>query len=225
VGLLERREELGEIRASAQAVAAGEGRAVVLEGPAGIGKTELVTAARAEADDAGLRTLTARATELEKAFGFGVVRQLFEPVVEDDGLFEGSARHAAALLDVELAEPEYLPIGPEGSFAALHGLYRLTANLARATPLALLIDDAHWADAASLRFLAYLSNRLGRLPVLLVVAARPLGEPGGAAVAELLADGAPALLRPEALSGTGRPSWCGRPSRTPPRRCAAPATS
>ena len=46
----------------------------------------------------------------------------------------------------------------------------------------------------------YLGNRLERVRVLLVLAARPLGEPGGAAVAELLAESAPALLRPEALS-------------------------
>ena len=74
--------------------------------------------------------------------------------------FEGAARYAAALLDVALAEPAPLPFGPEGAFAVLHGLYRLTANLARRRPLALLVDDAHWADAASLRFLAYLGNRL-----------------------------------------------------------------
>ena len=81
-----------------------------------------------------------------------------------------------------------LPFGPEGAFVALHGLYHLTANLARRRPLALLVDDAHWADGASLRFLAYLGNRLSRVPVLLLVAARPLGEPGGAAVADMLAE-------------------------------------
>ena len=69
-----------------------------------------------------------------------------------------------------------------------------------ATPLALLVDDAHWADAASLRFLAYLGNRLDQVRVLLVVAARPLGEPAGAGVAEMLAEAAPALLRPQSLS-------------------------
>ena len=77
--LLERSEELGEIRACAQAVAGGEGRALVVEGPAGIGKTALVAAAEPHARDAGLSALTARGTELERAFGFGVVRQLFEP--------------------------------------------------------------------------------------------------------------------------------------------------
>ncbi len=201
--LLERSGELDAIREGAEAVAAGEGRALVVEGPAGIGKTALVAAARAHALDIGLRPLAARGTELERAFGFGVVRQLLEPAVhEGEGAkaFEGSARYAAALLDVPLAEPAHLPLGPEGAYAVTHGLYRLSANLARRGPLALLVDDAHWADAASLRFLAYLGNRLSQVPVLLVVAARPLGEPGGAAVAEMLSEGgAPALLRPPAL--------------------------
>ena len=188
------------LRTSADAVAGGEGRAVVVEGPAGIGKTALLEAARTLVRAAGLRTLTARGTELERAFAFGVVGQLLEPAVTDSDSadFEGSARYAAALLDVPLPEPAPLPLGPEGAFVALHGLYRLSTRLARRRPLALLIDDAHWADAASLRFLAYLGNRLGRVPILLVVAARPVGEPGVAAVADMLP--APAVLRPATLS-------------------------
>ena len=202
--LLERGVELDVIRAGAQAAAAGEGRAVVVEGPAGIGKTALVAAARVQAREAGLKPLEARATELERAFGYGVVRQLLEPAVHDGAgtaVFEGAARYTAALLDVPLAEPAPLPLAPEGAFAVLHGLYRLTVNLADNQPLALLVDDAQWADGASLRFLAYLAGRLGQTPMMLVVAARPLGEPGGAAVAELLAEGgAPAPLRPRALT-------------------------
>ena len=202
--LLERSAELGAIRASAEAVTGGEGRAVVVEGPAGIGKTALVAAARAHAQEVGLRPLSARGTELERAFGFGIVRQLLEPAVHDgDGAaaLQGEARFAAALLDVPLAEPAPVPRGPEGAFVVLNGLYRLTAGLARRRPLALLVDDAHWADDASLRFLAYLGNRLRQVPVLLVVGARPVGEPGGAAVAQMLADGgALALLQPRPLS-------------------------
>jgi DNA-binding CsgD family transcriptional regulator len=202
-GLLERSDELGAIRAGAQAVAAGEGFAVVVEGPAGIGKTALVEAALAEAGEVGLRSLAACGSELERAYGFGVVRQLLEPAVHagDKAAFEGAARYAAVLLDFPFAEPAPLPLGPERTSAVLHGLYRLTANLATERPLALVVDDAHWADGSSLRFLAYLVNRLSQVPVLLVVAARPLGEPGGAAVARMLSEGgAPALLRPSALS-------------------------
>ena len=202
--LLERGGELSEVRAIAEAVAAGEGRAVVVEGAAGIGKTALLAEVRTLACGTGLRPWGARATELERAFGFGVARQLLEPAVHDsDGAaaFEGAARQAAELLDVTSAEPAALPFGPERTFAVLHGLYRLTANLARQQPLALLVDDAHWADAASLRFLAYLAGRISHEPVMLVVAARPRSEPGGAAVAELLAEaGAPVLLRLKTLS-------------------------
>jgi hypothetical protein len=70
---------------------------------------------------------------------------LLEPAVHGgDGAtaFGGAARYAAPLLDVRLAEPAPLPLGPEGAFIVLHGLYRLTANLARRRPLALLVDDA-----------------------------------------------------------------------------------
>ena len=203
--LLERSAELGVIRAGVAAAAGGEGRAVVVEGPAGIGKSALVEATRMHASEVGMRPLTARGTELERAFGFGVVRQLLEPAVQDrdaGAAFGGSARYAAALLDVPLVDPAPLPFGPEGAFLALQGLYRLTANLARERPLALLVDDAHWADGASLRFLAYLHNRLDQLPVLLVVAARPLGEPGGAGVAEMLRRGQ--RYRPAAAASAQR---------------------
>ena len=54
--------------------------------------------------------------------------------------------------------------GVDSSFAVMHGLYWLCANLAAAGPLCLVVDDAHWADAASLRYLAFLlaPRRAGR---------------------------------------------------------------
>ena len=63
--------------------------------------------------------------------------------------------------------------GVDPSFAILHGLYWLCANLAAAGPLCLVVDDAHWADAPSLRYLAFLLTRLEELDVALVVATRP----------------------------------------------------
>lgn len=139
-----------------------------------------------------------------------MVRQLLEPAVRAEGngdassAFDGAAASAAPLLDVTLADPRALPAGPEASATIVHALYRLTANLASRRPLALLVDDAHWADAASLRFLAYVGRRLDGLPILLVVAARPRGQHGGRAVAELLAkDDADGALRPAPLSDAG----------------------
>ena len=59
------------------------------------------------------------------------------------------------------------------SFALLHGLYWLTANLAGDGSLLVAVDDAHWADSVSMRWLGYLARRLEGLSVAVVVAMRP----------------------------------------------------
>jgi predicted ATPase len=65
----------------------------------------------------------------------------------------------------------------------------------------LAVDDAHWADAASLRFLHHLSRRLGELPVLLAVAVRT-SEPAAAGelLARLRATAGTQVMRLSALS-------------------------
>jgi predicted ATPase len=64
-------------------------------------------------------------------------------------------------------------VAPDPGFAVLHGLYWLFANLAAERPVALVVDDVHWADRASLRFLAFLLPRLEELRVMVLLAARP----------------------------------------------------
>src|ERR687886_2484485 len=81
--LLERSEELGRIESALADARSGRGAFVVVEGPAGIGKTALLAAARTAAADAGMRVLRSRGTELESDFAFGVVRQLFEPALAE----------------------------------------------------------------------------------------------------------------------------------------------
>ncbi|HEV2999413.1 MAG TPA: ATP-binding protein, partial [Solirubrobacteraceae bacterium] len=199
--LLEREAELSAVGAAIEAAAAGAGGVVVVEGPAGIGKTRLLRAARERAAASGMAVLAARASELERDFPFGVVRQLLEPAVRGgaDDLLAGAARPAAAVLGVaEAAERDVLA---DPSYATLHGLYWLVSNLAEAGPLLLAVDDAHWADAASLRWLRFLLPRLDDLPVLLAVAARPADPAADAeALAALAADPGARLLRPRALS-------------------------
>ena len=190
--LLERSDELARIESALADARTGRGRFVVVEGPAGIGKTALLAAARNAATEGGMRVLRARATEMENNFAFGVVRQLFEPPLaeaselERADLLQAAAGIAAGTLGLAGARPaEGLPSpGVDPSFAILHGLYWLCANLAAVGPLCLVVDDAHWADAASLRYLAFLLTRLEELEVALVIATRP---PGAGAEAELLA--------------------------------------
>ena len=179
--LLERRQELNRIESVLAEAWNGRGSFVVVEGPAGIGKTALLGAARAAAVESGIRVLRARGAELEREFAFGVVRQLFEPALaaasesERADLLQGAAGVAAGLLGLPGAPPSVSPpsLGSDPSFAILHGLYWLCANLAAAGPLCLIVDDAHWADAPTLRYLAFLLTRLEELNVALVVATRP----------------------------------------------------
>ena len=179
--LLERSDELARIESALADARMGRGRFVVVEGPTGIGKTALLTEARTAAAESGMRVLRSRATKMETNFAFGVVRQLFEPPLveaselERADLLQAAAGVAADLLGLPGAPPadRQSSSGVDPSFAILHGLYWLCANLAAAGPLFLVVDDAHWADAASVRYLAFLLTRLEELDIALVVATRP----------------------------------------------------
>ena len=179
--LLERSAELARIEAALGEARLGHGRFVVIEGPAGIGKTALLAAARAAAAESEMCVLRSRGTELEREFAFGVVRQLVEPPLAEASeleraeLLQSTAGVAAALLGLPGAPSAggSLPSSVDPSFAILHGLYWMCANLAASRPVCMVIDDAHWADAPSLRFLAFLLTRLDELPMALIVATRP----------------------------------------------------
>jgi DNA-binding CsgD family transcriptional regulator len=202
--LLEREPELEALGAAVERTREGGGCCLVIEGPAGVGKSRLVASGRALAQEAGLSVLEARGAAREREFAFGVARQLFEqPVDEADeeerrALLAGAAGLSARL--VGQAGPELAAQGGDTAFAALHALYWLTANLADHGPLLLAVDDAHWADPPSLQFLGYLSRRIEGLPVLLLAAARSSDPEGEALWRELTSDPAAEVLRPRALS-------------------------
>jgi len=199
--LLERGEELAAVDAAIAGARTNAGRFVVIEGPAGIGKTSVLAEGRARAAGSGLTVLQARGSELEAAFSFGVVRQLFETAVaqavpeERSRLLDGAAAQAARLFASGGGEGG----GDEDWYALLHGLYWLTVNLSEPRPLALVIDDVQWSDAPSLRWLAYLARRLEGLPVAVLATLRPLEEEHPS-LTELLVDPATAVIRPNALS-------------------------
>ena len=79
--LLERDGELDAIAAALHAAADGHGRMVVVAGPCGIGKSQLLESAREHAARSDVTTLSARCSELERSFPFGAARQLFEPLL------------------------------------------------------------------------------------------------------------------------------------------------
>jgi DNA-binding CsgD family transcriptional regulator len=210
--LLEREQELAELADALDAAEDGRGNVVLLEAPAGLGKTSLLRAAAEAAAARGFICLRARAGELERDFAYGCVRQLFEPVVaravdaERERLFGG----AAALSQPLFAPAEGCPLPPsDGAFSVLHGLYWLLNNLADEGPVALLVDDLHWSDNESLRFLNYLAPRLDGLAVAVLATTRP-GEGDTGALARLAAAPETTAIGPRPLSAEATATLCER---------------
>src|SRR4051794_17538801 len=211
--LVERDVELAALEAVLADAGAGQGRALLLEGEAGIGKTALLSAACATAREGGPRLLRAHGAPLDEGVAYGIARQLLVPALLDgdnrDVLLQGAAA---------LARPALLPgdgdgggpAPPEAAFAIRQGLTWLVAAMAAELgPLALVVDDLHWADGPSIRFLHALAGRIEELPIALLLAARPSAawsDPG--TEAELA--GAVRVLRPARLSTRGVGEALGR---------------
>ena len=180
IELLERELEVAEVTAALGEARDGRGQLLVVQAPAGLGKTSLLAAARRTARDNGLRVLSARGSELESSFPFGVVRQLFESCLyaasdeERARWLAGAAELAAPMFDISAAS--HALDAADATYARLHGLYWLCCNMAHEQPVVISVDDAHWADDPSLKFLSFLSRRLEDVAVLVLVGTRPNEE-------------------------------------------------
>ena len=156
-----------------------DGRAVLVEGEAGIGKTrlaeELLTALRAR----GARVLVGRAHEDEAGLAYApLVEMLGGRLREDDGWLddvEVAALGEAARLVPALAEHRraggITPFdGPGAETRFLSGVWDTLASAAGGSPPGvLLLDDAQWADDATLGLLGYGLRRLAGRPLLVVL--------------------------------------------------------
>ena len=164
--LLEREADLARLDAAVAGARAHEAPLVIVRGAAGIGKTSLLEAAAQRAERRGIDVLSARGGAMERDLVLGVVAQLLERRVFGA---DADARERLLAGPARLAEAALRPGAVSGTTAfergALHhGLYWLIANLAEERPLMLVVDDAHWADTASLQFLLYLARRRAGLP-------------------------------------------------------------
>ena len=106
-GLLERNAQRAQLEGLLRGVAVGRGSVMLVEGPAGIGKTEVLRLDRTMAPSHRVRALQVRGGELEREFAFGVARQLFEPALvratpaQREELLVGVAGRARLVLEVK----------------------------------------------------------------------------------------------------------------------------
>ena len=214
---LEREDELDCIAAALDGAAGGAGCVLVIEGPAGIGKTQLVADARALAKLRGFGRLWAVGDELESAMPWAVVRQLVERSISRyrgetrEAILKGPAGAALSALD-------RAPDDARGADAALartlHALWWVAADLASERPLLICVDDAQWSDTPSLRFLVHLARRIADLPIALVIATRPPADRSGP-LAELTAGRVGRRLAPQPLSDAAIGELCTRDEVVP----------
>lgn len=198
VSLWERDAEIAEVAEALDVLCADRssaGSLLLFRGVAGLGKTALLAETRRIAERRGCTVWSARGAETLKSVPFNVVRQLLQPALlallpeearEYLGDWYDIAGPALGIVDPQegSADPQYVC---DGLVAAVRRLAR------REWPLVLLIDDAHWADQETLRWLAAFAERLDDVSVLVVVARRP-GEVGGDSARHL-----------EAVAAAGRP--------------------
>jgi DNA-binding CsgD family transcriptional regulator len=149
-------------------ISRGEGRALVLRGEAGIGKTALLQYLIASASD--LHVVRAVGVESEMELAFASLHQLCAPMLGRLDRLPGPQRHALEIVFglSEGAAPDRFLVG----LAVLS----LFSEVAEDRPLLCVVDDAHWLDRASALTLAFVARRLLAEPVGIVFATREPNE-------------------------------------------------
>ena len=161
--------ELKVIGALVTALVQGRGGVLVIEGPPGIGKSRLLTEVMALADKGGVRTLFGEAFEYQQTVPFF-------------SLFMATLRADPPVGDAEALRR--LGGSADLRYWVVHDLADAIHAAAAETPLAIVLEDIHWADNGTLLALRSLATARPDVPVLWVLTART--GAGGPAVQETL---------------------------------------
>jgi DNA-binding CsgD family transcriptional regulator/tetratricopeptide (TPR) repeat protein len=192
--LIGRIAELGVLDVAIGRAAAGSAQVVAISGEAGIGKSRLAREGVRAASEKGFRILESAAGRLQRDLSYAPIAEALRPLVAEAALVEGLS-DLARLFD-GLRVPPLVPLGDPGlertrMFEAVRTLIeRASARL----PLAILIDDLHWADLGTLALLHYLVRGLPQRRCLFLLTYR--ADEAGDELRELLI----ALRRAETLA-------------------------
>lgn len=189
-----RRHELELTDALLDAALDGRGQFLVVAGEAGVGKSRLAAAVTERGAERGATVLASACLEQLRWLPYWPAAQLVRALVAD--LPPGDA--AARLRAVDPCLPRLLPeldaLDGAGAAAELEAgrlaiaVCSLLEQDARARPLVVLLEDLHWADAATIDLVAVLARRLAHSPALVVATHRSDETAARADLADTLAD-------------------------------------
>jgi len=201
-----RSAELARLEQAIDAASRGQGRAVLISGGAGIGKTWLADEVAMRAATHGTLCCEGRAYETQGTPPMWALRQLAVAIASalPDVAATLTAEHARDLrtlapeLELQVAESDKLPLRTpsEQRFFVWNALLRLLERASERRPLLLVLEDLHWADEATLLFLERLAGELHRMRVLALCTFRQTAEAALRRVVTALSRDSGTLLLP-----------------------------
>jgi DNA-binding CsgD family transcriptional regulator/tetratricopeptide (TPR) repeat protein len=166
-----RTAEIRRLNALARETAAGRGAAVLVDGEPGIGKTTLLDQVERRCADLGMRVCRGDAEDLERGLPFAAIGACL-------GLRTAAPAPAVARL-AGLLRGDGVPLSTAAAsheFAVTEAILDLLDHWCAAGPVALIMDDAQWADPASVLALHRLAQGIAEQPLLMLIAGRALAQ-------------------------------------------------
>ena len=212
--LVGRVAELGVLGTAIGRAAAGSVQVVAISGEGGIGKSRLAREGLRAAGNEGFRTLESAAGRLHRDLSYAPIVEALRPLVAEAALVEGLS-DLARLFD-GLRVPPLVALGDPGleRTRMFEAVRKLIERASIRLPLAILIDDLHWADTGTLALLHYVVRGLQQRRCIFLLTYR--ADEASDELRELLG----ALQRADTLTRSSSPAWTPRRWRTLPRRCS-----
>jgi DNA-binding CsgD family transcriptional regulator len=179
--LIGREQELAALEAVLSSAESGGGSFALLAGESGVGKSRLTQELSVRARSRGMTVLVGECMELaEGELPYAPLVGALRSHLRDSGEEGAKVLVSSAHSELERLLPELATEGPKreqqdgaGAQARLfEQLLTAIANVARQSPLLLVIEDLHWADRSTRDFIAFLVRNARREPIALLLTYR-----------------------------------------------------